>query len=227
MLDRPSLPISEIVQIAANSALARVSWDGGRGRAPLGLHQGHGRDVRGRAAQARAGRPGGSGNVQSREQRQPSRRARPLRLQVRGARHAQRRQRDRYIAAPVRADDRSRHARIVGPLLRRPRPLRQQHLRRQRRGRAVPDELGRARREPPDPAAARRVSGQRRRRLSRDLLRGCHAAPRRSRQLRIRHRPAVPAAVQGLPRFCGGDRGRRVAQPAHALGTHQPARGRA
>ncbi|HYQ18980.1 MAG TPA: peptidoglycan-binding domain-containing protein [Xanthobacteraceae bacterium] len=40
MLDRPSLPISEIVQIAANSALARVSWDGGRGRAPLGYIKG-------------------------------------------------------------------------------------------------------------------------------------------------------------------------------------------
>src|SRR6476646_4247007 len=40
MLDRPSLPISEIVQIAANSALARVSWDGGRGRAPLGYSKG-------------------------------------------------------------------------------------------------------------------------------------------------------------------------------------------
>ena len=40
MLDRPSLPISEIVQIAANSALARVSWDGGRGPAPLGYIKG-------------------------------------------------------------------------------------------------------------------------------------------------------------------------------------------
>ena len=39
-LNRPSLPISEIVQIAANSALARVSWDGGRGRAPLGYIKG-------------------------------------------------------------------------------------------------------------------------------------------------------------------------------------------
>ena len=40
MPERPSLPISEIVQIAANSALARVSWDGGRGRAPLGYIKG-------------------------------------------------------------------------------------------------------------------------------------------------------------------------------------------
>ena len=100
---------------------------------------------------------------------------------------------------------------------------------RHRRGRAVPDELGRARRQPPHPAAARRVSGQRRRRLSRDLL------PKASRRARSdldncgsgTGQP-FPAAVQGAARFCGGDRGRRLAQScANALGTHQPARGRA
>ena len=39
MLDRPTLPIAEIVQIAASSALARVSW-GGRGAAPAGYIKG-------------------------------------------------------------------------------------------------------------------------------------------------------------------------------------------
>ena len=39
MLDRPTLPIAEITQIAANSALARVSW-GGRGAAPAGYIKG-------------------------------------------------------------------------------------------------------------------------------------------------------------------------------------------
>ena len=40
MLDRPTLPIAEITQIAANSALARVSWGGGRGKAPAGYIKG-------------------------------------------------------------------------------------------------------------------------------------------------------------------------------------------
>jgi peptidoglycan hydrolase-like protein with peptidoglycan-binding domain len=39
MLDRPTLPIAEIVQIAANSALARVNWND-RGRAPPGYIKG-------------------------------------------------------------------------------------------------------------------------------------------------------------------------------------------
>jgi hypothetical protein len=39
MLDRPTLPVAEITQIAANSALARVSWDG-RGKAPAGYIKG-------------------------------------------------------------------------------------------------------------------------------------------------------------------------------------------
>jgi hypothetical protein len=39
MLERPALPIAEIVQIAANSALARVNWND-RGRAPLGYIKG-------------------------------------------------------------------------------------------------------------------------------------------------------------------------------------------
>ena len=63
---------------------------------------------------------------------------------------------------------------------------RQQHQGRHGRGRAVPDELGRAQREPADPEAARRVSGQRRR-LSRNLL------PKASRRAAVNSKIADPA----------------------------------
>ena len=128
MLDRPSLPISEIVQIAANSALARVSWDGGRGRAPLGY-------IKGMAVMfAVALRKLAQGDPAAVEMARassgdPSRDA----LAYYASEFARLGMRNDVsgidtLRAPVRADDRPGHARIVGPLLRRPRPVRQQHF---------------------------------------------------------------------------------------------------
>ena len=127
MLDRPTLPIDEIVQIAANSALARVSWRRPRPGA-AGLHQGHGRDVRGGVCAS-------SRRATRRHWRWPS--LRP----ATGIATRSPTTPPRFAALGMRNDvsgvDTLRHlfvlmiglghARIVGPLLRRPRPARQQH----------------------------------------------------------------------------------------------------
>ena len=84
MLDRPSLPIGEIVQIAANSALARVSWDGGRGRAPLGYIKGMAVMFAVALRKLAQGDPAAVEMARASSGDAQSRRARLLRLRVRG-----------------------------------------------------------------------------------------------------------------------------------------------
>ena len=214
MLDRPSLPISEIVsQIAANSALARVSWDGGRGRAPLGY-------IKGMAVMfAVALRKLAQGDPAAVEMARassgdPSRDA----LAYYASEFARLGMRN-----DVSGIDTLRHLFVlmIG-LGMRELSGRYCEGRDQSASNTSADtaEAGLFQMSWDAHGASRQISRlldeyqAKRRRLSRDLLRGRHAAARRARQLRVRHRPAVPAAVQGAPWFCGGGRGRRVAQSA-------------
>ena len=227
MLDRPSLPISEIVQIAANSALARVSWDGGRGRAPLGYIKGMA--VMFAVAQRKLAQGDPAAVEMSRAASSDSHR------------DALAHYASRFAALGMRNDvsgiDTLRHLFVlmIGLGMR------------ESSGRYCEGRDRSASNTSADSAEAGLFQ------MSWDAHGASRQIPRLLDEYQANggggyreifcegvtpHRGDLDNCGSGtglqfqqlckeLPRFRGGDRGRRAAQPAHPLGTHQPARGRA